>query len=430
MKTRKVAAITFGCKVNQYETACILDDFIQAGYELQKFSQPADVYIINSCTVTNRTDYKSRNAIRKALKQKQRNSNVKVIVTGCYAQLNKAEIEWLGAVDLVIDNNHKNEILKKLEEQDNSFQDVLEAEYFADLSTSSMIDKTRAFIKVQDGCDYYCAYCTIPFARGHSRSRDAKTVLEQIKKLTCAGYREFVLGGINLGLYGREKLSDYRLAHLLYDIEQISDVKMIRLSSIEPLLFDDELLEFLKKSNKICPHFHIPLQSGSDILLKKMNRHYTTAQFRQKLEVLREIFPDAAFGFDLVVGLPGETEQFFAETYRFLQELDFTYLHLFSYSKRPGTKAAEMKGQVNGRIIKERVNILKELSNKKTALYSKHLLDNQIRMRGIAETEQDGYWTALSDHYMRIYQQKPKLQQGDIIQGNPTQIFRDGLLIQ
>jgi threonylcarbamoyladenosine tRNA methylthiotransferase MtaB len=293
-----------------------------------------------------------------------------------------------------------------------------------------MIDKTRAFIKVQDGCDYYCAYCTIPFARGHSRSRDAKTVLEQIKKLTCAGYREFVLGGINLGLYGREKLSDYRLAHLLYDIEQISDVKMIRLSSIEPLLFDDELLEFLKKSNKICPHFHIPLQSGSDILLKKMNRHYTTAQFRQKLEVLREIFPDAAFGFDLVVGLPGETEQFFAETYRFLQELDFTYLHLFSYSKRPGTKAAEMKGQVNGRIIKERVNILKELSNKKTALYSKHLLDNQIRMRGIAETEQDGYWTALSDHYMRIYQQKPKLQQGDIIQGNPTQIFRDGLLIQ
>ncbi|HCX73020.1 MAG TPA: tRNA (N(6)-L-threonylcarbamoyladenosine(37)-C(2))-methylthiotransferase MtaB [Candidatus Cloacimonas sp.] len=430
MKTKKVAAITFGCKVNQYETACILDDFIQAGYELQKFSQPADVYIINSCTVTNRTDYKSRNAIRKALKQKQRNSNVKVIVTGCYAQLNKAEIEWLGAVDLVIDNNHKNEILKKLEEQDNSFQDVLEAEYFADLSTSSMIDKTRAFIKVQDGCDYYCAYCTIPFARGHSRSRDAKTVLEQIKKLTCAGYREFVLGGINLGLYGREKLSDYRLAHLLYDIEQISDVKMIRLSSIEPLLFDDELLEFLKKSNKICPHFHIPLQSGSDILLKKMNRHYTTAQFRQKLEVLREIFPDAAFGFDLVVGLPGETEQFFAETYRFLQELDFTYLHLFSYSKRPGTKAAEMKGQVNGRIIKERVNILKELSNKKTALYSKHLLDNQIRMRGIAETEQDGYWTALSDHYMRIYQQKPKLQQGDIIQGNPTQIFRDGLLIQ
>jgi threonylcarbamoyladenosine tRNA methylthiotransferase MtaB len=430
MKTRKVAAITFGCKVNQYETACILDDFIQAGYELQKFSQPADVYIINSCTVTNRTDYKSRNAIRKALKQKQRNSNVKVIVTGCYAQLNKAEIEGLGAVDLVIDNNHKNEILKKLEEQDNSFQDVLEAEYFADLSTSSMIDKTRAFIKVQDGCDYYCAYCTIPFARGHSRSRDAKTVLEQIKKLTCAGYREFVLGGINLGLYGREKLSDYRLAHLLYDIEQISDVKMIRLSSIEPLLFDDELLEFLKKSNKICPHFHIPLQSGSDILLKKMNRHYTTAQFRQKLEVLREIFPDAAFGFDLVVGLPGETEQFFAETYRFLQELDFTYLHLFSYSKRPGTKAAEMKGQVNGRIIKERVNILKELSNKKTALYSKHLLDNQIRMRGIAETEQDGYWTALSDHYMRIYQQKPKLQQGDIIQGNPTQIFRDGLLIQ
>lgn len=430
MKTKKVAAITFGCKVNQYETACILDDFIQAGYELHKFNQPADVYIINSCTVTNRTDYKSRNAIRKALKQKQRNSNVKVVVTGCYAQLNKAEIERLGPVDLVIDNNHKNEILEKLEGQDNSFQDVLEATYFADLSTSSMIDKTRAFIKVQDGCDYYCAYCTIPYARGHSRSRDAKSVLEQVKKLTFAGYREFVLGGINLGLYGRERQSGYHLAHLLQDIEQISGVNMIRLSSIEPLLFDDELLELIKNSNKICPHFHVPLQSGSDILLKKMNRNYTKTQFRQKVELLRKILPDAAFGFDLIVGLPGETEQLFAETFKFLQKLDFTYLHLFSYSKRPGTKAAEMKDQVNGKIIKERVNILKKLSNKKTAEYTDFILKNKITLQGVAEEKQQQYWTALSDHYTRIYSATQSIKQGSMLKGKPVAKHANGLIIK
>jgi threonylcarbamoyladenosine tRNA methylthiotransferase MtaB len=430
MKTKKVAAITFGCKVNQYETACILDDFIQAGYELYKFNQPADVYIINSCTVTNRTDYKSRNAIRKALKQKQRNSNVKVVVTGCYAQLNKAEIERLGPVDLVIDNNHKNEILEKLEGQDSSFQDVLEATYFADLSTSSMIDKTRAFIKVQDGCDYYCAYCTIPYARGHSRSRDAKSVLEQVIKLTFAGYREFVLGGINLGLYGRERQSGYHLAHLLQDIEQISGVNMIRLSSIEPLLFDDELLELIKNSNKICPHFHVPLQSGSDILLKKMNRNYTKTQFRQKVELLRKILPDAAFGFDLIVGLPGETEQLFSETFKFLQKLDFTYLHLFSYSKRPGTKAAEMKDQVNGKIIKERVNILKKLSNKKTAEYTDFILKNKITLQGVAEEKQQQYWTALSDHYTRIYSATQSIKQGSILKGKPVAKHANGLIIK
>ncbi|MDY6915056.1 MAG: tRNA (N(6)-L-threonylcarbamoyladenosine(37)-C(2))-methylthiotransferase MtaB, partial [Candidatus Cloacimonadota bacterium] len=397
MNNKTVAAITFGCKVNQYETACMLENFIQAGYELKKFNQSADVYIINSCTVTNRTDYKSRNAIRKALQRKQLNKNVKVVVTGCYAQLNKADIESLGAVDLIVDNNHKNEILRKLEEQDDSFQNILKAKKFAELFTTNMIEKTRAFVKIQDGCDYYCAYCTIPFARGHSRSRSAKNVLKQIQKLASAGYKEFVLGGINLGLYGRGKNEQYRLAYLLQDIEAIEGVKIIRLSSIEPLLFDEELLDFLRNSQKICPHFHIPLQSGADFLLKKMNRNYTTAQFQKKIAVLRDIFPDTAFGFDLIVGLPGETEELFKETYNFLKNMSFTYLHLFSYSKRPGTKAAKMEDQVNGKIIKQRMNDLQKLSYQKTEEYKYFLIENCITLKGVAEKKQDMYWTALSD---------------------------------
>ncbi|NQT64814.1 MAG: MiaB/RimO family radical SAM methylthiotransferase, partial [FCB group bacterium] len=267
---KKVAAITFGCKVNQYETSCIVDDFTQAGYQITEFDKPADIYIINTCTVTNRTDYKSRNAIRKALKQKQINPNVKVIVTGCYSQRKKKEIEKLGDVDLIVDNNSKSKIFEKINSETSIFSDINDQHNFDEMSTTKMLDNTRAFIKVQDGCDYFCAYCAIPYARGHSRSRKKNNILDQIQKLVDNGYKEFVLGGINLGLYGAE--SGYSLAKLLYEIEKIAGVELIRLSSIEPQLITDELLEYFTKSKKICHHFHIPLQVGCDELLSKMGR--------------------------------------------------------------------------------------------------------------------------------------------------------------
>jgi len=398
---KRVAIITYGCKINQYESACILDDFKSANYEIVPFGNEADVYIINSCTVTNRTDYKSRNSLRKALSQKATNPNVKIIVTGCYSQRNADEISKLGAIDLIVDNNKKEQIFQFLQQGGNCFENILNATEFAELSTNSMNDKTRAFVKIQDGCDYYCAYCAIPFARGHSRSRKRENVLNQVEKLAQNDYQEFVFGGINLGLYRQE--NDYSLADLLFDVEKIEGVKIIRLSSIEPQLFTDKLIAYFRKSKKIAPHFHIPLQVGCDELLRKMNRKYITSEFSNQIDKIREIFPNVAIGIDVIVGLPGETDVLFQETLKFLQNLDFTYLHVFSYSKRFGTKAAEMKGQIGGKTMKKRSNILTELSDKKKQKYIKKILLQRPILSGIVESEKDGWQTVLSDHFIRIY---------------------------
>ena len=404
MVKKKIAATTFGCKVNQYETSCILDDFIDVDFDVIDFNESADIYLINTCTVTNRTDYKSRNAIRKALKEKEKNPEIKVIVTGCYSQRNYKEINKLGNIDLIIDNNKKGEILECINHFDVlNFQNISEATEFEEISTNSMIDRTRAFIKIQDGCDYYCSFCAIPYARGHSRSRKKENVLSQIEKLAKNGYKEFVLGGINLGLYGKEKQGNYLFSNLLYDIENIEGVELIRLSSIEPQLFSDDLLRFLQRSKKICPHLHIPLQVGCDELLTKMNRKYTTEEFSNLIIKLHQTIPNLAIGLDVIAGLPGETDELFSKTEKFLLELDFTYLHVFSYSRRPGTKAAEMKDQINGKKIKERSNRLIRLSKNKIRNYIDKILDKNIILSGIVENQIDGYWTALSDHYLRIY---------------------------
>ncbi len=398
---KAIAAITFGCKVNQYETSCILDEFVQHGYKIVDFDQPADIYVINSCTVTNRTDYKSRNALRKALAQKEINPDVKVVITGCYSQRNREEILKIGAVDLIVDNNEKSRIYDLIESEE--IPEDVDPDLFDELSTTQMVDHTRAFIKVQDGCDFYCAYCAVASARGPSRSRDKEKVLEQITILTEKGYREFVLGGINLGLYGNEKKGNYNLADLLKEIEQIEDVKLIRLSSIEPQLFTSDLLGYFRESKKICPHFHIPLQAGCDQLLQKMGRKYTTTEFSETILKLRNIFPDCSIGIDVIAGLPGETDELFQKTKSCLQNLDFTYLHVFSYSCRPGTRAAKMPDQVNGKIINQRSRILTQLSKQKTESYISGILNSKTTLRGVIEQKKGGFWTALSDHYIRIY---------------------------
>ena len=402
---KKIAAITFGCKVNQYETICVLDDFIQAGFQVVDFSEQADVYIINTCTVTNRTDYKSRNAIRKALKEKEKNPDVKIVVTGCYSQRNHLEIKKLGNVDFIIDNNHKNEILQNIHNLDfNVFQPISKATEFEELSYSSINDKTRAFIKIQDGCDFFCAYCAVPFARGPSRSRKNENILHQIQKLVENGYKEFVLVGINLGLYGREnKDNKYFLSHLLREIETTKGVELIRLSSIEPQLFTDDLLDFFQQSKKLCPHFHIPLQVGCDELLQKMGRNYSLIDFTKLIRKIHEIIPDSAIGIDIIAGLPGESEELFLKTYKYLSGLDFTYLHVFSYSRRSGTKAAKMKEQVHGKIIKGRSGKLLELSDRKLQDYLDFIVKRNVAIKGVVETQTKGFWTSLSDHYARVY---------------------------
>ncbi|MCF7858983.1 MAG: tRNA (N(6)-L-threonylcarbamoyladenosine(37)-C(2))-methylthiotransferase MtaB [Candidatus Cloacimonetes bacterium] len=432
-RIKKIAAMTFGCKINQYETSCIINEFLHNGYQYADFDQLANVYIINTCTVTNRTDQKSRNAIRKALQQKYIDPTIKIIVTGCYSQRKKQEIAELGDVNLIIDNNEKSKVYKYLMNPDlldTQISDDSAKKEFDELFTTKMIDHSRAFIKVQDGCDNYCAYCAIPYARGTSRSRDKYKVLEQISTLTEQDYCEFVLGGINLGLYGREKKDNYFLADLLKDIEKIEKVKLIRLSSIEPQLFTNDLLEYFRNSKKICHHFHIPLQVGCDELLKKMGRKYKTEEFKNVISEIRNIIPDAALGIDVIVGLPGETEEYFQKTYNFLNELDFTYLHVFSYSKRPGTKAAEMNDQTNGKIQKQRSNWLIKLSEKKLSEYKHLILRNEVVLSGVFEQKTRGYWTALSDHFIRVYLNSKTDLKKKYLQFKPQNTKFDGIEVK
>ena len=429
MKNPKVAIVTFGCKINQYESSCIINDFAEVGYNSTKFDDLADVYVINTCTVTNRTDAKSRSAIRKALKKKEDNKNIKVIVTGCYAQRKYDEIRDLGDVDLIVDNNKKNRIIDLIDHPDNCFEDILTLTDYSEHSTSEMIEHSRAFLKIQDGCDYYCTYCAIPYARGHSRSRKPEKVINQVKKLIKNGYQEIVLGGINLGLYGRDLEGYWTLTKMLLEMEKIEGLSIIRLSSIEPNLFDEELLAFIAKSKKIAPHFHIPLQSGCDEILKKMKRKYTTKDFINQINRIQKVSPDCALGFDLIVGFPGETEKLFAETYSLLESIDFTYLHLFTYSPKSGTPAAEMKNQVNGTIVKDRINRLKKLEEVKKNQFIKKIIDNKIQLTGIAEKPNKDHFSALSNRFIRIYWKSAITKRGQHIKGNPIKKIKDGILV-
>ena len=434
---RKIAAITFGCKINQYETSCVIDSFVKHGYELTEFDQPADIFIINSCTVTNRTDQKSRTALRKALKWKEINPHTVVVITGCYAQRNYDEIAALGDIDLIVDNNKKDKIYDLVDAitdhkiaKKEYFEDILSQENFSELSTTNLPERSRAFVKVQDGCDYYCTYCAIPFARGHSRSRDPEKVLKQIKLLVENGYHEFVLAGINLGLYGQEKDGNYHLVDLLEDIEAIEGVEIIRLSSVEPQLFSEKLLDFFRRSKKMAHHFHIPLQSGSDTILEKMERKYTSNFFKKNLDNIYKIYPDAAIGIDLIVGFPGETEELFKETYTFLENLDFTYLHLFSYSRRSGTPAAAMSNQIHGDEKKRRINLLHELSNRKTEEYLNKIIAEKTTLKGVIEHRKDDQIsTGLSDHYIRFYV-KEKLPQRSVIEMEICGKYSDGVEVK
>ncbi len=426
----KIAIATFGCKINQYESAGIIAQFEENGFQHVSYNQDADVYVVNSCTVTNRTDFKSRNAIRKALKKKELNPKISVIITGCFVQRNKDEILKLGDIDIIVDNQHKHIIYDLYLAQESSFDDIMKFKDFSEMKATEMYDRSRAFVKIQDGCNFFCTYCAIPYARGYSRSRKKEDVLDQILILVNNGYHEVVLGGINMGLYGKDLYENYQLADLLFDIENIEGLDNIRLSSIEPQLFTSDMLSFFKQSKKITPHFHIPLQSGSDSILKAMNRHYSTDEFRSTINTLREIFPYAAFGIDVIVGFPGESEELFQETYDFLASLPITYLHVFTYSRRKGTPADKMKNQINGKIKKERTNKLIDLSKALTDKYIEKILHDKILLSAIVEEQNDDLWTSLSDHFVRIYYQGNNLKKKEKIKVKPLSRFKEGLKVE
>lgn len=401
MKT--VAFHTLGCKVNFYETEAIWQIFKEAGYERVDFDKTADVYVINTCTVTNTGDKKSRQMIRRAVRK---NPDAVICVTGCYAQTSPAEVLNIPGVDIVVGTQGRKDLLKYIEQFQkerqpiNAVKNIMKTRVFEELDVPEFADRTRASLKIQEGCNNFCTFCIIPWARGLMRSREPKDVIKQAKQLVANGYKEIVLTGIHTGGYG-EDLKDYSLAKLLADLEQVEGLKRIRISSIEASQITDEMLDVLKSSQKVVRHLHVPLQSGSPTVLKRMRRKYTPEFFAERIQRLCEVLPKVAVTTDVIVGFPGETEEEFMETYRFIAEIEFSELHVFPYSKRTGTPAARMENQVPDDVKNERVHRLIALSDQLAKQYASKF-EREILEVIPEERDDSGFYTGYSDNYLKI----------------------------
>lgn len=403
-----VAFHTLGCKVNHYETEAIWQLFKQDGYERVDFEGRADVYIINTCTVTNTGDKKSRQIIRRAIRK---NPDAVVCVTGCYAQTSPAEIMDIPGVDIVIGTQDRVKLLPFIEEFKNERQpinavgNIMKSRVYEELDVPSFTDRTRASLKIQEGCNNFCTFCIIPWARGLMRSRDPQEVIHQAQQLVNAGYKEIVLTGIHTGGYG-EDMKDYNLAMLLKDIEaNVKGLKRLRISSIEASQITDEVIEVIKHSNIIVRHLHIPLQSGSDTVLKRMRRKYTMEFFAERLMKLKEIMPDLAVTSDVIVGFPGETEEEFLETYEFIKEHKFSELHVFPYSKRTGTPAARMDDQIEEDVKNERVHKLIALSDQLAKEYASRFEGDVLEVipeESFNEENNAGLFVGYTDNYLKV----------------------------
>ena len=368
-----VSLYTLGCKVNHYETEAIWQLFKEQGYERAEFDHQADVYVINTCTVTNTGDKKSRQVIRRAIRQ---NPEAVICVTGCYAQTSPAEIMAIPGVDIVVGTQDREKMLGYIEQYRderqpiNAVRNIMKNRVYEELDVPAFTDRTRASLKIQEGCNNFCTFCIIPWARGLMRSRDPEEVIRQAQQLVDAGYLEIVLTGIHTGGYGQD-FKDYNLAQLLRDLEaQVKGLKRLRISSIEASQLTDEVIEVLQNSEIVVNHLHIPIQSGSDTVLKRMRRKYTMEFFAERLEKLKVALPDLAVTSDVIVGFPGETEEEFMETYNFIRDHQFAELHVFPYSQRTGTPAARMDDQVDEEIKNERVHRLIALNDQLAKEYS------------------------------------------------------------
>lgn len=402
MKKNTVAFYTLGCKVNQYETNAMKQKFIEKDYEIVDFEEVADIYVVNTCTVTNMSDRKSRQIIRRA---KETNKNSLLVVTGCYAQVAKDELEKIEDIDIVIGNQEKKDIVTFVEEKQKEkiekVSDILYEKSFAEFGSSTYTDKTRAVIKVQDGCDRFCSYCIIPYARGRIRSRKPEEVIAEIEQLARKGIKEVVITGIHLASYGKEYKPHISLLELLKEINEIEGIQRIRLGSLEPTLMTKDFIEGLVKLEKICDHFHLSLQSGCDETLERMNRRYTAEEFEQGIKIIRDNFPNVSLTTDVIVGFPGETEEEFSKTYKFLDRIKFYKMHVFKYSARKGTKAAVMPNQIIGEVKDERSNKLIELSNKNQKEQNQKYIGKEI---DVLFEEQDGeYIKGHTTNYIMVY---------------------------
>ncbi len=427
--SKVVRFVTLGCKVNQYETNAMAQKFLEKGYQIIEEITPEnedikpDICIINTCTVTNMSDRKSRQMLRR---MKEKNPSTIVVAVGCYAQVAKNELAKIPEIDLVLGNNEKVEIVKHVEEYINNhinnveLDDVMYSKEFSDFGNVTYTEKTRAVIKIQDGCDRFCSYCIIPYARGRVRSRKPENIISEITQIASKGIKEVVITGIHIASYGKDfamskdsKLTNYRLIDLLEEINEIQGIQRIRLGSIEPLLITVEFVERLKKLEKICHHFHISLQSGCDETLKRMNRRYTTEQFKEIVRLLRNAYSDVNLTTDIIVGFPGETDEEFNKTYQFLKEIKFYKMHVFKYSPRKGTKAAVMLNQINGDIKEERSKKLIELSDRNEIEYNKSYIGKNVEV--LFEEEKDGMYKGHTQNYIMVYCQSKENLDNKII---------------
>ncbi len=399
----KVAIKTLGCKVNTYESDAIWELFKDAGYQKVSPDEVADVYIINTCSVTNTGDKKSRQTIRRMIRL---NPDAVVVAMGCYAQLKPDEVSKIEGVDIVLGTQGREDVLKyvnqylELRQPIVEVSNIMKQKQFEELDVVSFDSQTRAFIKIQEGCNNFCTFCIIPWARGLMRSQDPKKVIDQIKTLVKGGVKEVVLTGIHTAGYG-EDLEDYTFAMLLKEIDSIDGIERIRISSIETSQITEDVIEVFKNSTKIVNHLHVPIQAGSDWVLKEMRRHYTTGEFIQKCNEIKEVFPDIALTTDIIVGFPGETDEMFAQTIKTLKEVGFSELHVFPYSVRAGTPASKMTMQVPEIKKKERVHKLIEL-NRELALDYAQKMENDIVEILVERVAKNGMLVGHSSNYLKV----------------------------
>lgn len=439
--SKVVKFVTLGCKVNQYETNAMAQKFLEKGYQIleendENVEEKPDVCIINTCTVTNMSDRKSRQMLRR---MKEKNPDTVVVAVGCYAQVAKEELSKIPEIDLVLGNNEKVEIVKYVEEylkenvKNIDIEDVMQSRKFSDFGNITFSEKTRAVIKIQDGCDRFCSYCIIPYARGRVRSRKPESIISEISEIAKKGIKEVVITGIHIASYGKdfamskdEKIKNYRLIDLLEKINEIEGIERIRLGSIEPLLITEEFVERLEKLEKICHHFHLSLQSGCDDTLKRMNRRYTIEQFKTIVELLRKTYKDVNLTTDIIVGFPGETEEEFTKTYEFLKEIKFYKMHVFKYSPRKGTKAAVMKNQVPGDIKEERSKKLIELSNENEFQYNNTYIGKNVKV--LFEEEKVGVYKGHTQNYIMVYCKSNEMLDNKIKTVNCVKVEKDYII--
>lgn len=402
----KVAFATLGCRVNQYESEAMAEKFIREGYEVVEYTEVAEVYVINTCTVTNMGDKKSRQIIGRA---RRLNPEAVIAVVGCYSQIAPNEVSNIEGVDVVLGTRNKGDIVywvNRAREERTQFvnvNEVLKNNLFEDLNIEEYQDKTRAFLKIQDGCNRFCSYCLIPYARGAVCSKEPGKVLDEVKKLANHGFKEIILSGIHTASYGLDLKDKVTLVDLLEEIEKVNGIERVRIGSIDPTFFTEDVVKRIINLKKLCAHFHLSLQSGCDETLKRMNRRYTTKDYENIVNLLRNNFKDVSITTDIIVGFPGETEEEFNATYEFLKSIKLSKMHIFKFSPRKGTKAATMENQVDGKIKEERSNKIIELNNALEKEFMDRFLGKNLRVLYEKETfGNSGEYEGYTENYLRV----------------------------